>query len=571
MISLAAGLSSPVASAQDEPAANPGDAALPAGIAPGSPLAQVIQLVQSEVDESVILAYISNSASAFNLTADQIIYLKDLGLPADAMTAMIQHDQQLGATATAAPVPPPQPAGQTATSAQPAAVTQNYFYDTLSPYGKWVNVEGSGLCWQPTVVVYDSSWQPYSDHGHWVYTDDGWYWLSDYSWGATAFHYGRWFHDPHHGWCWWPDTTWAPSWVTWRYADDYCGWAPLPPHTVYREGAGIYYNGAVVSAGFDFGLDVSFFTFVPTKNFNDPHPHRYRLASAQVRQIYGRTTVINNFNADSRSHAIINAGIPPQRITAVTRAEIRPVTIREMSSPVSRGEQVERNGQTLDVNRPHFDTSDAAAFNSVVRPSAQPHVAPAATRQEMNQATMVRQNAVATSVHNQSPPQYNYSQANRTPNVLPSPAPNNFQHSSAGYKTQMGAPVQDTTVTPPQVQQNRPAGTDASRPANQNPQWSHNPQVGAPVQTVAPSQNYERGGNFNSPKNQEQPPHFTAREPAAVAPAQQPQPGSPPRPEERPANQPPATQNVPAHGQPASAPAQPGQQKSGRDKDLNSP
>ena len=32
-----------------------------------------------------------------------------------------------------------------------------------------------------------------------------------------------------YGWCWAPDTVWGPSWVTWRYSGDYCGWAPLPP------------------------------------------------------------------------------------------------------------------------------------------------------------------------------------------------------------------------------------------------------------------------------------------------------------------------------------------------------
>ncbi len=341
VLCLAAGLALPSASAQDQPAPAPADAALPADIAPDSPLAQVVRLAQAGVNESVILAYINNSGSPFNLATDQIIYLKDLGLPDDAVTAMIQRDQQLGATAAVAPAPTPGTNAQTETPEQPAEVTQNYFYDTLSPYGNWVDVEGYGLCWQPVVVVYDSSWQPYCDHGHWVYTDDGWYWLSDYSWGATAFHYGRWFHDPRHGWCWWPDTTWAPSWVTWRYGDDYCGWAPLPPHTVYREGAGIFYNGVAVGAGFDFGLGVNFFTFVPTRDFCDPHPRHFRVAPADVTKFYSRTTVINDFHVNSRSHGVINGGIPPQRITAVTRTEIHPVAIREMSAPGRHGEQID--------------------------------------------------------------------------------------------------------------------------------------------------------------------------------------------------------------------------------------
>ncbi len=159
--------------------------ALPSNIAVDSPLAQVIRLAQSGVDESVILSYVNSSSITFNLTSDQIIYLKDLGLPNDVVTAMIQRDQQLGALANTAPPTTPETIAQTEPPAQPTDVTQNYFYDTLSPYGSWVNVDGYGRCWRPTVVVYDSSWQPYCDHGHWVYSDCGWYWVSDYSWGAT--------------------------------------------------------------------------------------------------------------------------------------------------------------------------------------------------------------------------------------------------------------------------------------------------------------------------------------------------------------------------------------------------
>ena len=89
----------------------------------------------------------------------------------------------------------------------------NYFYDTLAPYGGWVNFQGYGWCWRPTIVVYNTGWQPYCDNGHWVYTDCGWYWVSGYSWGWATFHYGRWFHNQRYGWCWRPDTTWSPSWV----------------------------------------------------------------------------------------------------------------------------------------------------------------------------------------------------------------------------------------------------------------------------------------------------------------------------------------------------------------------
>jgi hypothetical protein len=457
-------------------------AALPSDVQPNSPLAQVIQLAQSGVDESVILSYINSSASPFNLTSDQIIYLKDLGLPNDAITAMIQRDQQLGALASTATAP-----AQTEVPApQPVAVTQNYFYDTLSPYGGWVEVEGYGLCWRPTVVVYDSGWQPYCDHGHWVYTDAGWYWLSDYSWGATTFHYGRWFRDPRAGWCWYPDTVWAPSWVTWRYSDDYCGWAPLPPRCVYREGAGFFYNGVAVSAGFDFGFSVNFFTFVPTRNFCDPHPRRYRAEPAEVTRIYNHTTIINNITINNRDRTFVNNGIPPQRISAATHTEIRPVAIRETSAPGFRGEQPGRDGSTLIVNRPHFDASAVSALNNGVRPPAA-RQNPPRTFSNGNGNTP----APRTEIPRQNN-QNNFSQPNRNQNLNTSPAPS-------------ANPPRFT----PNAQQNRGNFTAQPQPARQQPAVNYSQP--APV----PSSNYDPDKHVYSPKQQQvqqqTPPHVIVR------------------------------------------------------------
>lgn len=165
----------------------------------------------------------------------------------------------------------------------------------------------------------------------------------------------------------------GPSWVTWRYSGSYCGWAPLPPGAIYQSGIGFVYNGAAVSLDFNFGLAASFYTFVPTGNFCDPHPQRYRVASWQTAQIYNQTTVINNFNVDSHNRTYINGGIPPEKITAVTRTEIHPITIRETTMPVARGEQLGRDGRTLMVNRPHFADNSSPTMNrgeSSPRPSS---------------------------------------------------------------------------------------------------------------------------------------------------------------------------------------------------------
>ncbi len=327
----------------------------PPNIVPGSPYAEVVRLTQAGVDQSIITAYVQNSSSLFNLDSDKIIYLSNLGAPNTLVTAMMQHDQQLqqqfAATqaaqqaqqtqppAQAAPAPDTTPSNVTDVTPPPAPdqpVTVNYFYNTLAPYGSWVMVGGYGRCWRPTVCVYNSGWQPYCDNGHWVYSDCGWYWASSYAWGAT-FHYGRWFRDASFGWCWYPDTVWAPSWVTWRYSNNYCGWAPLPPHTAYQAGVGIVYNGGNVSVGFGFGLSASCFTFVPTQNFCSPHPRNYCVAPAQVTQIYNNTTVINNYNINNRT--IVNHGIAVENIAAASRTTIHPVPVHQINSTVVQGRQ----------------------------------------------------------------------------------------------------------------------------------------------------------------------------------------------------------------------------------------
>jgi hypothetical protein len=367
--------------AADASAVPPASITPPPSILPNSPLAEVIKLVQAGVDESVILSYVTNSASTFNLDSDKIIYLSDLGVPNEVVSAMMQHDQVLQQQMAAAnpPPPPPEPTTTEPTEPppppEPTEVTVNYFYSSLAPYGGWVDVEGYGRCWRPTLVVYNSGWQPYCDRGHWVYSDCGWYWASDYSWGVT-FHYGRWFHNPRLGWCWWPDTVWAPSWVTWRYSNDYCGWAPLPPFAVYQPGVGFVYQGNGVSIGFDFGLAVNCFTFVPTRYFCDPHPRHYRIGARDETRIYNQTTVINNFNFDSHNRTIVNNGIAVQHITDVTRTPIHPVPVRELR--VSAG-QPWRGGPTSQQNHgpgvtPGNPPHPGSAYDN--RNNSTPHVGP---------------------------------------------------------------------------------------------------------------------------------------------------------------------------------------------------
>ncbi len=352
--------------------APPTEIIVPANLRVSRALGDIIQLVQSGVEEAIILTYITNSPAAFLLGAEEIVYLKDLGVSSNVITSMMQRDQTLKQQWGIAGLPETSPITSVATNEdpiavaptyasepapvvepQPAEVTDSYFDDTLSPYGTWVNVDGYGRCWQPTVVVGSPTWRPYCDNGRWVYSDCGWYWASGYSWGSVAFHYGRWFSHPRYGWCWWPNKVWAPSWVSWRYDNSYCGWAPLPPNSIYTPGVGLTYFGASVGVSYGFQLGVGSYTYVPWGRVCDPKPYQHCVPQNQVSAVFGRTTPATQFVRGSNNR-VENRGIPAERYQEHARTELRTVKIRE---EVSRGagprpERFEGNGNTLVVSRP---------------------------------------------------------------------------------------------------------------------------------------------------------------------------------------------------------------------------
>jgi hypothetical protein len=363
----------------------------------------LIKLANAGVESSVLLAFATNSASLFNLNAEEIIYLNDLGVSSAVVTAILRHDQALkelpadsnaplpasaawqvvpqpaapatpdaALAAQSAPPPNPPPPDYSPPPLDYSAPPADYslppadywppppemaepgFYDTLSPYGNWIQIEGAGLCWQPSAAVVDPSWQPYFDGGHWIYTDCGWYWASDYSWGWAPFHYGRWFHHHRWGWCWAPDTVWGPSWVCWRYSAGYCGWAPLPPGAWYGPQFGLTFYGRAVGAGFGFGLGFDSFAFVPWGNFSERHLRPWGVRRDRAERIYRQSTAVTRF--DSVGGTASNHGLSAERVAAATHAQVRPVAIRAVSAPAAAGglraEHLAFDGRTLNVFRP---------------------------------------------------------------------------------------------------------------------------------------------------------------------------------------------------------------------------
>lgn len=353
------------------------------------PLRELIRLAERGLGDDVLIAWARRFPMTFTLSPEEIVYLSDLGISEEVIKVLIEHKGN-GATAPvsppASPVPPinpqvgsltpapvapsvaiqaapefdtpPAPATQTVYIERPAPVVEyNYFYTSLAPYGAWVEIDGYGRCWRPTVAVVDRSWRPYGHRGRWVYTNCGWYWHSDYSWGWAPFHYGRWWNHPGHGWIWKPDLVWAPAWVTWRWSDSYCGWAPLPPGAHYRHGVGLTYVHSPslrVGVSFDFGLTPDCYTFIPSWRFRDRHPWRHRLGHREVVNVINQTTIINNITHDDR-RVIVNEGPGRDRIRTVTRSEIPRVTLRDTPAEAGRPIRSERllaDGTEMAVYRP---------------------------------------------------------------------------------------------------------------------------------------------------------------------------------------------------------------------------
>jgi len=196
-------------------------------------------------------------------------------------------------------------AAQDWTVAPPDGEVQASFDDTLSPYGDWVDVNGT-RAWRPAASVVGEDFQPYASGGQWLYTDSGWYFQSDYPWGWAPFHYGRWVLDVNYGWIWVPGNVWAPAWVDWRIGGGYIGWAPLPP-----------IGWSVVVQPWR-----PYWCFVPSPYFAAPNFWSYRLPVERVHYAYAATAPVHE--------VVVTGNTRWYRGPALTHVE------RVSSQPVSR-------------------------------------------------------------------------------------------------------------------------------------------------------------------------------------------------------------------------------------------
>lgn len=235
------------------------------------------------------------------------------------------------------------------------AITFDDFYQTLSPYGRWVNYPQYGEVWIPNA---GAGFQPYATNGHWVYTDYGWTWVSDYAWGWAPFHYGRWALDNQYGWIWVPGDTWAPAWVAWGNSPDYYGWAPLGP-------------------GMNTGISImdipaSRWVFVPHRYITSSNVYQYYQPAQQNITIIKHTTIINN--VVERNPRPYSTGPTRQAVQQATNQTVQPVRVFNSSKP---GQSQLENKDRLSIYRPSVKSSSGSqqvrpAGNNNTRPEKTP-------------------------------------------------------------------------------------------------------------------------------------------------------------------------------------------------------
>jgi hypothetical protein len=364
-----------------------------------------------------------------------------------------------------------------------ATVNIQYFYDELSPYGQWVDYPPYGYVWLPNAGPH---FAPYCSSGHWIWTEYGWTWVSDYYWGWIPFHYGRWDYISVYGWIWIPGMEWGPAWVYWRSSPDYFGWAPLGP-------------GMSIVFGPHYYISDNRWVFVERRYITHRHIHRYYRPRDENRSFINNSTIIGNTHRDERRHTVYVSGPDRAEVEKSTNAPVQQYNVKETKQP---GQQVEKNN--LNIYRPRVEKTTAgnsrpAPSNIVdiktVKPAAEREntAAPLPSRQQPRPAENGQKNAPNQNyerpkapagekkdIPQRERPKDNPSrQRERTPQPQPQrpqPQPQPRNNAPAKSPSRPAPPANQPRQTQPRPQ-TKPAPRQAPAPA---PQKNEQPRVMPP-------------------------------------------------------------------------------------------
>jgi hypothetical protein len=424
-----------------------------------------------------------------------------------------------------AAVPPTQPAAAAATTTiilqQPVIIQQAQdFYSPLNSYGDWITLPAYGRVWRPTVTVVNAQWRPYYHGGRWIYTDCGWYWQSDYSWGWAVFHYGRWCYVDRHRWVWIPDTVWAPAWVSWRRSETHCGWAPLPPGATFRVGVG-FDVGQGVQFDMQFGLSSRHYTFVANNRLSEPNLNSVIVHNEHVEAVYRNSRHLDNsYTWDDKQRRVHNQGpdrdaedrahrpvarpirfVPPPAAPVITPAlPVPPASAAPAAPPAAAPATPGAPPVTTPGRRPPRTTPSPAA---PATPGAPPVTTPSPAAPATPGAPPVT------------------TPGRRPPRITPSPA----APATPGAPSVTTPDRRPPRTTPSPAAAATPGAPPVTTPDRRPPRTTPSP--AAPVEPLAPETPTDSGATTD-PAPAERPPYLHRREPLpALVPHEKPAPTAP--------------------------------------------
>ncbi len=380
-------------------------------------------------------------------------------------------------------------------------VSYQSFYDQLSPYGSWINYPGYGYVWMPSA---GPDFRPYSTNGNWIYTDAGWTWSSNYSWGWAPFHYGRWFYENGYGWMWIPGNEWAPAWVSWRGSGEYYGWAPLGPQ--------VSVNVALSS----YNPPPNYWNFVPRQYIGNPGWHNYYVNENRNVTIISNTTIINNYSGTDRNRYAYAPGPDPNEVRRVSGNNFTTVQLREANTP---GERI--SGSQYVIYHPRINSTtpasrgDAAgrpatpaparyeSFNNVRPTVQQPANSPRsaaqnpANNQPPNNPRAAAQNPSNNQPVNNQPPN-NSRAAAQNPSYNQPPA-NNQPPNNPRAGAQNPSTNQPVNNQPPNNPRSATQNPSNNLPANSPRPAVHNPNPNQQVNNHPANSTRTQNANGNQP------------------------------------------------------------------------
>src|ERR1017187_6141801 len=141
--------------------------------------AEVAKLSGASVGDEVIIAYVQNCPSPFNLSVNAILRLKEAGVPSPVITAMLTHDSALRNQTPPAPYDSTQPPQPIVPGLVPADQAPPPLPDQVIPVAP-----GPDYYWTPGYWGWN---------GGWIWIGGGWGYRGGYGWyGRGGYGHGGW-------------------------------------------------------------------------------------------------------------------------------------------------------------------------------------------------------------------------------------------------------------------------------------------------------------------------------------------------------------------------------------------